>query len=163
MRRQAESENAEAIAQEQAGTPSVPKVFSSDISISTKGDMDILDITSQLERLVHDSGIQEGMACVFVGGSTGALTTMEFEPGVVEDMRAALQRLAPSDMEYQHHLKWKDGNGHSHVRAAFIGPSVTVPIRDGAIPLGTWQQIVFIELDVRPRKRSLIVQIVGIS
>jgi secondary thiamine-phosphate synthase enzyme len=161
MRRQAERENATAIAQEQPGTPRIPKVFSSEISIATKGDTDMLDITAHLERLVHDSGVQDGLACLFVGGSTGALTTMEFEPGVVEDLRAALQRIVPSGIEYQHHLKWKDGNGHSHVRAAIIGPSITIPIREGQLSLGTWQQVVFIELDVRPRKRDLIVQIFG--
>jgi secondary thiamine-phosphate synthase enzyme len=161
MRRQAERDNAEAIAQEQPGTPKMPRVFSSEISISTKGDLDILDITSELERLVNDSGIQEGMACVFVGGSTGAITTMEFEPGVVEDLRAALQRLVPSGIEYQHHLKWKDGNGHSHVRAAILGPSITIPVREGSVPLGTWQQVVFIELDVRPRQRKLLVTVMG--
>ena len=163
MRRPNDKEKTSVITQEQAGTPRVPRVFSGEISIATKGDSDMVDITPQLEQMVDDSGILDGIACVFVPGATGALTTMEFEPGVVDDLKAAIQRLAPSDIEYQHHLKWKDGNGHSHVRAAFIGPSVTVPIRDGAIPLGTWQQIVFIELDVRPRKRSLIVQIVGIS
>ena len=163
MRRPSDKENASIISQEQAGPPRVPNVFSGEISISTRGDCDILDITAQLEQLVHDSGIIEGIGCVFVPGATGALTAMEFEPGVVADLRAALQRLAPSEIEYQHHLKWKDGNGHSHVRAALIGPSVTVPIREGRLPLGTWQQIVFIELDVRPRKRSLLVQIVGIA
>ena len=161
MRRHAGKDDSSAIAQEQPGTPSAHKVFSSEINISTKGDLDILDITSQLESLVHDSGIQEGMACVFIGGSTGAITTMEFEPGVVEDIRAAIQRLAPRGAEYQHHLKWNDGNGHSHVRAAILGPSVTMPIREGQLPLGTWQQVVFIELDVRPRKRSILVQVIG--
>ena len=161
MRRHAGKDDSSAVAQEQPGTPSANKVFSSEINISTKGDLDILDITSSLESLVHDSGIQEGMACVFIGGSTGAITTMEFEPGVVGDIRAALQRLAPRGADYQHHLKWNDGNGHSHVRAAILGPSVTIPIREGQLPLGTWQQVVFIELDVRPRNRKLMVNIVG--
>jgi secondary thiamine-phosphate synthase enzyme len=161
MRRQAGKEAVEAIAQEQPVTPMAARVFSSEIDISTKGDLDMIDVTSHLERLVHDSGIQEGIACVFIGGSTGAITTMEFEPGVVADLRAALQRLAPSGIDYQHHLKWKDGNGHSHVRAALLGPSITIPIREGEPATGTWQQVVFIELDARPRKRSLLVQVMG--
>jgi secondary thiamine-phosphate synthase enzyme len=121
----------------------------------------MLDITSQVEQLVSDSGVTEGIANVFVPGATGALTTMEYDPGVVEDLRAALERMAPRGIEYQHHLKWKDGNGHSHVRAALLGPCVTLPVREGHLPLGTWQQIVFIELDARPRKRELLVQIIG--
>ncbi len=147
--------------QEQSDTPGIPVVFSGEISVSTKGDSDMVDITPELEELIGDSGVLDGMVNVFVPGATGALTTMEFEPGVVEDLRAALQRMAPDGMVYQHHLKWKDGNGHSHVRAALIGPSVTLPLREGRVPLGTWQQVVFIELDVRPRKRSLLVQIIG--
>jgi len=161
MRRPSGKGNMTAIAQEQPGTPVAARVFSSGIELSTRGDLDIIDITSQLEGLVSDSGIIEGIACVFVPGSTGALTTMEFEPGVVEDVRAAIQRLAPREMEYRHHLKWGDGNGHSHVRAALLGPGITIPVREGQLPLGTWQQVVFIELDVRPRKRNLLVQVMG--
>ena len=139
----------------------MPVVFSGEVAISTNGENDMVDITVQVEQLVHDSGISNGMVNVFVPGATGALTTMEFEPGVVEDIRAALQRMAPSGIEYQHHLKWKDGNGQSHVRADLIGPQLTLPVREGHIPLGTWQQMVFIEMDVRPRKRKLMVQIIG--
>ena len=147
--------------QERSDSPKIPVVFSGDLDIATKCDTDMVDITSALEALVNDSGVQEGIASVFVPGATGALTTMEFEPGVVEDLRAALRRMVPAGIEYQHHLKWKDGNGHSHVRAALIGPGVTLPVRQGRLPLGTWQQVVFIELDARPRKRKLLVQIIG--
>jgi len=161
MRRQAGKEAVEAVAQEQPGAPAAARVFSSEIDLSTKGDLDMIDITSQLERLVHDSGISEGIACVFCPGSTGAITTMEFEPGVTADLRAALGRLAPEGIEYKHHLKWGDGNGHSHVRAALLGPGIAIPVREGQLPLGTWQQVVFMELDVRPRQRKLLVSIMG--
>ncbi|MEM2869878.1 MAG: secondary thiamine-phosphate synthase enzyme YjbQ [Thermoplasmata archaeon] len=137
------------------------RVHSGEIRIQTEGEGDIVNITEELHRLVRDSGIHEGIATVFVPGATGALTTMEFEPGALEDLREALQRIAPKGIEYRHHLKWGDGNGHSHVRAALIGPSVSLPVREGSLPLGTWQSVVFIELDTRPRKRSMLVQIVG--
>jgi secondary thiamine-phosphate synthase enzyme len=149
--------------QEPSAAASTPAVFAGEIDISTKGELDMLDITPVLEKLIDDSGMLDGIVTIFVPGATGALTTMEFEPGVVEDLRAAIQRMAPDDLEYQHHLKWKDGNGQSHVRAALIGPSVAFPLREGRVPFGTWQQVVFIELDVRPRKRKLLVQIIGTS
>jgi secondary thiamine-phosphate synthase enzyme len=155
------AERVSVTSQEQTATPRIPVVFSGEIAVSTKGETDMVDITPQVAELISDSGVLEGIVNIFVPGATGALTTMEFEPGVVEDLRAALQRMAPSGIVYQHHLKWKDGNGHSHVRAALIGPSVTLPIREGCVPAGTWQQVVFIELDARPRKRSLLVQIIG--
>jgi secondary thiamine-phosphate synthase enzyme len=147
--------------QEQSAEAGSAAVFAGEIDISTRGELDMLDITADLEKLIDDSGMLDGIVNIFVPGATGALTTMEYEPGVVEDLRAAIQRMAPPDIEYEHHLKWKDGNGQSHVRAALIGPSVTFPLREGHIPTGTWQQVVFIELDVRPRKRKLLVQIVG--
>jgi len=156
-------EGGEAISRNGPEHPKVPLVYSGEIQISTKGDVDIVNVTEELARLVRDSGVREGIAMVFVPGATGALTTMEFEPGAVEDLRTALQRIAPEGADYRHHLKWGDGNGHSHVRAALIGPSVSLPVRDGGIPLGTWQSVVFVELDIRPRKRSLIVHIVGIG
>ena len=114
-----------------------------------------------VQGLYSKSGLKEGIACVFVSGSTGALTTLEFEPGLLEDVPAALERMVPRAEVYEHHLRWHDGNGHSHVRASLIGPSITVPFRNGALQLGTWQQIVFMEMDVRPRKRELLVQLIG--
>jgi secondary thiamine-phosphate synthase enzyme len=147
--------------QEPSADAGASAVFAGEIDISTKGELDMVDISGELEKLIDDSGMMDGIVNIFVPGATGALTTMEYEPGVVDDLSAAIRRMAPDDIGYQHHLKWKDGNGQSHVRAALIGPSVTVPLRGGQIPAGTWQQVVFIELDVRPRKRKLLVQIVG--
>ncbi len=136
-------------------------VHSSDISFRTGGENDIVDITGDVAKAVLDSGLSDGLACVFVQGSTGAITTLEFEPGLIGDLPRALERIAPADGEYQHNLRWQDGNGHSHVRAAILGPGITVPFRNGKMLLGTWQQIVFIELDVRPRERQIHVQIIG--
>jgi secondary thiamine-phosphate synthase enzyme len=155
------SERTQVVSEEQGFAACSPAVHAGEIEISSKGELDMVDISEELTSLIDDSGMMNGIVNVFVPGATGALTTMEYEPGVVEDLRAAIRRMAPDDLEYQHHLKWKDGNGQSHVRAALVGPSVTVPLREGRIPAGTWQQIVFIELDVRPRKRKLLVQIVG--
>jgi len=99
--------------------------------------------------------------CVFVVGSTAAVTTVEHEPGLVSDMHDAMDRLYPRDVDYEHHQRWGDGNGHSHIRASFVGPSLTVPIVDGDLKLGTWQQIVFMEFDNKPRSRELSVQVLG--
>jgi secondary thiamine-phosphate synthase enzyme len=136
-------------------------VFKEEIPIKTKGEEDIVDITGEVAHAVKNSKLRDGMACVFVSGSTGAVTTIEYEPGLLTDFPRALERLFSKNIEYEHHLRWRDGNGHSHVRAAFIGPSLTVPFSDGRLTLGTWQQIVFIELDIRPRHRKIIVQIIG--
>ncbi len=155
------SEKPQVVSEQMAAGQCSLSVFAGEIEVSTKGALDMLDITDGLCSLVDDSGIQDGIVNIFVPGATGALTTMEYEPGVVEDLKEAIKRMAPDDIEYEHHLKWKDGNGQSHVRAALIGPSLTVPVRRGSVPSGTWQQVVFIELDVRPRRRKLLVQIVG--
>jgi len=136
-------------------------VYGKDFEIETKGEDDILDISEEVADLIVESGMVEGIACVFVSGSTGAITTIEYEPGLLEDLPAALERLAPKRLTYQHHLRWQDGNGHSHVRAAILGPSMTVPFKNGRPLLGTWQQIVFIEMDVKPRSRKIYVQLVG--
>lgn len=135
--------------------------FTGEISLETKGEPEIIDITRDVEEQVKSSGIRSGLVCVFNQGSTGAVTTIEFEPGLLNDLPEAMERFAPREATYEHHLRWQDGNGHSHVRASIIGPSLTIPIIDGRLPLGTWQQIVFLELDVRPRKRRLIIQVVG--
>jgi secondary thiamine-phosphate synthase enzyme len=132
-----------------------------ELHLETKGEPDIIDITEEVKKHVHQSEIKSGLVTIFCIGSTGAVTTIEYEPGLLEDLPAALERFAPKDAIYQHHLRWQDGNGHSHVRAAVIGPSLSIPIIGGNLPLGTWQQIVFLELDVRPRQRKLIVQITG--
>lgn len=136
-------------------------VKSHTISLSTRGSCDTRDITPELTRLVADSRITHGTVTVFCPGSTGGLTTIEFEPGVVGDLAECFDRLAPQDLHYAHDAAWGDGNGHSHVRASLLGPSITVPIVDGSMTLGTWQQVVFIDFDNRPRDRRLVVQIVG--
>lgn len=131
------------------------------IQLKTQSRDEIVDITEKVQGIVSSSGVQEGLACVFVAGSTAAVTTVEHEPGLVADLHSAMDRLFPKDIEYEHHNRWGDGNGHSHVRASFIGPSLTVPVSGGRLVLGTWQQIVFLELDVRPRTREVLVQVVG--
>lgn len=135
--------------------------YSNEIKVDTQGEPDIIDVTHQVKEQVKNSGIRSGLVTVFCPGSTAALTTIEYEPGLLKDLPEAMERFAPREAIYEHHLRWQDGNGHSHVRAAVIGPSLTVPILNGEMPLGTWQQIAFLELDVRPRTRQLIVQVIG--
>ncbi len=131
------------------------------ININTKCEGDIVNITPFVQKAVSKSKLKSGIACVFVPGATGAVTTIEYEPGLLDDLPAALDRLFPRDIVYQHQLRWHDGNGHSHVRASFLGPSLSVPFSDSQLILGTWQQIVFLELDNSARSRSIIVQMVG--
>jgi secondary thiamine-phosphate synthase enzyme len=137
------------------------KLFTDFIEVSTKGGSDIVDITPQVEELLHRSGFTEGQLTVFVPGSTAGVTTIEYEPGLLEDMPEALERIAPSAGSYHHDATWGDGNGHSHVRAAFIGASLTVPFEKGRMLLGTWQQIVLVDCDNRPRERRIAVQAFG--
>ncbi len=136
-------------------------VVTTRISFQTRREMDMVDISSQLAKSIRDSGLKDGIATVFVPGSTGALTTIEYEPGLLEDFPNMLDRIAPRDIDYEHEMRWHDGNGHSHVRASLIGPSITVPFENGRPTLGTWQQVVFVELDARSRSRQLVVQIMG--
>jgi secondary thiamine-phosphate synthase enzyme len=132
------------------------------IERATRGNGDILDLTDDLQRAVGESGVVTGHATLMVVGSTAALTTIEYEPGLVNhDIVAALERIAPEDGRYRHEETWHDDNGHSHVRAALIGPSLALPVVDGAIPLGTWQQVVLIDLDTRPRDRTVVLSITG--
>lgn len=131
------------------------------MSIKTHAKDEIIDITDKVQDIVSKSGIDNGLACIFVAGSTAAVTTVEFEPGLVKDLNEAMDRLYPKGIDYDHHRRWGDGNGHSHVRASLVGPSLTVPIVDGRLLLGTWQQIVFLEFDNKPRSREVAVQIVG--
>ncbi len=131
------------------------------LNFDTKGNTDIVDITDDVIMAVKDSGIDDGIVTVFAPGSTMAVTTLEYEPGLVFDLTQALERIAPQDITYQHNERWHDGNGHSHVRASLLGQSESFPIIDGVVALGTWQQIICIDLDNRPRSRKLIVQIVG--
>jgi secondary thiamine-phosphate synthase enzyme len=123
---------------------------------------DIRDITGELDRIVREGGIREGTLAAAVVGSTGSLTTIEYEPGVVEDLKAAIERLAPRDAFYAHEKAWHDGNGHSHVQAALLGPSLHLPVREGRLRLGTWQQVVAINHDNRPRRRPIEVTVMGV-
>lgn len=131
------------------------------IQIATRGETDIRDITADVAAIIETAQLRDGQVTLFVPGSTAGLTTIEFEPGVVEDLRRAIQRAAPEDMEYMHDRRWGDGNGYSHVRAALIGPSLVVPVVDGRMTLGTWQQIVLLDFDNRPRDRHVVVQLHG--
>ncbi len=137
------------------------KVFHYRTTYSTTAATDIVDITSDLSRFVKDSGVVDGIVTVFVPGSTASVTTIEYESGVLEDLKEAVERMIPSDIEYKHNLRWGDGNGYSHVRAALMGPSISVPISGGKPDLGTWQQVVLIDFDNKPRTRKVIFTVIG--
>jgi secondary thiamine-phosphate synthase enzyme len=122
---------------------------------------DVADLTPAFERVVREAGVVQGVLMAQIKGSTGSITAIEFEPGVVEDLKQAVTRLAPPDMEYAHEQAWHDGNGHSHVQAALMGPSVNVAVRDGRLALGTWQQIVAVNHDNKPRRRIVEVTVMG--
>jgi len=131
------------------------------IDLSTRGNPDIIDITTQVIELIKKSSIRNGLLTLFVPGSTCAITTIEYESGVVQDLQRAIERLAPQNMHYDHDARWHDGNGFAHVRAALLGPSLSLPIADGHPLLGTWQQIVLCDFDNRPRQRKICVQVSG--
>lgn len=128
---------------------------------STTAATDVVDLTEEVAARVADSGVEQGSVVVFTPGSTAAVTTIEYEPGVVADLRAAIERLAPRDIPYQHDARWGDGNGYAHVRSALLGPSLIVPIVGARLALGTWQQIVLLDFDNRPRQRRVLVQVHG--
>jgi secondary thiamine-phosphate synthase enzyme len=136
-------------------------VFPDTISLSTRGFCDIQDITLPVAAAVGKSKIKNGIVTLFCPGSTGSVTTIEYESGVLEDLKKAIERIAPSGIDYAHDRRWGDGNGFSHVRAAILGPSLSVPIIRGELALGTWQQIVFIDFDNRSRQRKIVVQVMG--
>ncbi len=131
------------------------------IELSTHGDTEILDITPRLRELLHDTALVNGTVTVFVPGATGGLTTIEYEPGLVQDLGEFWERLIPSGRDYSHNMTWGDQNGHSHLRAALLGPSLVIPFYDGSLSLGTWQQVVFLDFDTRPRSRRLVAQFMG--
>ena len=135
--------------------------YSETISLSTKGFSDIIDITPQVDSVIDHSEITNGLVTVFCPGSTGAVTTIEYETGVLKDLQKAIEKIAPSNIPYEHDRRWGDGNGFSHVRAALMKPSLTVPLVQGGLTLGTWQQIVFIDFDNRKRERKIIVHIIS--
>lgn len=136
-------------------------VITSAIQLSTRGDADIQDITRQVQSVVTQSGVQSGIVTVFCPSSTSALTTIEYETGVLNDLRRLFDQIVDPNQHYQHNARWGDGNGHSHVRSALLGPSLTIPFNAGRLTLGTWQQVVYIDFDNRPRNRELVVQIMG--
>ena len=137
------------------------KVVSDTIKLQTEGEGDMIDMTSQLSNIVKESKIKNGTVTIFVSGSTAAVTTIEYESGLIHDFPVMLSRLVPKDIEYEHDNTWHDGNGHSHVRSSLIGPSITIPIIHGKLTLGTWQQVVLLEMDTRSRNRTVILQIMG--
>jgi secondary thiamine-phosphate synthase enzyme len=136
-------------------------IYSENISLSTKGFSDILDVTSHVETVIDRSGIKNGLVTVFCPGSTGAVTSIEYESGVLKDLQKAIEKIIPSNTPYEHDKRWGDGNGFSHVRAALMKPSLTIPLIKGKLTLGTWQQIVFIDFDNRRRERGLLVHVLG--
>ena len=141
----------------------ITTVFFDQVNVQLRTGIDIADISYELQRLIDESKIINGTLNATVIGSTSSITTIEFEPGVVEDLRRAVNKLAPPDLEYEHEKAWHDGNGHSHVQAALLGPSIALPIRNSRLTTGTWQQVVVINHDNKARKRKVEVTIIGIA
>jgi secondary thiamine-phosphate synthase enzyme len=135
------------------------KTFS--IQLSTRGNADIHDITDQVASHVIQTGLKDGTVTIFCPSSTSALTTIEYEPGALSDLRLLFDEIVPPNREYAHNARWGDGNGHSHIRAALLGPSLTVPFVNGNLTMGTWQQVIYVDFDNRPRKRELVLQLIG--
>lgn len=136
-------------------------VVSLGFSLKTNGDGEVIDITGNLSELVRKSRVNSGAVTIFVPGSTAGLTTIEYEPGLVEDIDEMFERIIPKGREYHHNLRWQDGNGHAHVRASLLGPSLTVPFSNGKLHLGVWQQVVLVDFDNRSRNRDLVCQVIG--
>ena len=131
------------------------------LTLTTRGNADIQDITQQISRTIAESGLKNGIVVIFCPSSTSALTTIEFESGALSDLKRLFDEIISPNREYAHNARWHDGNGHSHVRAALLGPSLTIPFVNGELTLGTWQQVIHVDFDVRPRKRKLILQLMG--
>ena len=131
------------------------------IKLSTRGNTDMQDITREIENLLKQSELTNGTVTVFCPSSTSGVTTIEFESGCVSDLSRLFDEIAPQNREYQHHLRWRDGNGHSHVRAALLGPSITIPFVQKSLTLGTWQQVVYLDFDNKSHQRELVVQMIG--
>ena len=136
-------------------------VVTKDITYKTRGNGEIIDITGDVSRVVRESGVSSGTVTVFVPGATAGVTTIEYEPGLLEDVDEMFERVIPENRDYHHNLRWQDGNGHSHVRASLLGPSITVPFSDGKLILGIWQQVVLIDFDNKSRDRKIICQVMG--
>ena len=137
--------------------------YSSAIHVKTTSDTDIININPQVEDIVSRHNMRNGIVILFIAGSTAALTTIEYERGVINDLRRAIEQIAPAGIRYEHDARWGDGNGYAHVRAALLGPSLAIPLRSGQLLLGTWQQIVLCDFDNRPRTREIIVQLQGVA
>ncbi len=131
------------------------------IELNTQGNTDVLNITHQCSEIVKSSEIKDGVLTVFNPGSTGSVTTIEYEPNLVKDLKEVLEKIAPANKRYHHHETWHDDNGHSHMRSTLMGPSLSVPFIDSELTLGTWQQIIFCDFDTKPRNRRLVLQLVG--
>jgi len=136
-------------------------VFTKRLELHTEAENDMVEITEEVQQAVEESGLDAGVVTAFVPGSTAAITTIEFEPGLAKDFPEMLGRVAPKDIDYEHQKAWHDDNGRSHVKASLVGPSLSVPFDGGVLTLGTWQQIVLVELDIRPRRREVVVQVMG--
>lgn len=136
-------------------------IITRELKLSSDGELNIINITDRIDDIVRETNVRNGACMIFTRSSTSTVTVMEFEPGLVEDIKSALERLFPKNIPYEHEKKWHDGNGHSHVRATMMKPDLYIPILNGSLALGTWQQIVFIELDIRARQRSVIVQVIS--
>jgi len=137
------------------------KLVTRKIHVSTHGNSEVSNLTDEVKRYLKGTNLNSGLVDLFIPGATGGLTTMEYEPGLIDDLRQTLQRIAPEETKYRHNLTHKDRNAHSHIRASLIGPSLSIPFEDATLQLGKWQQIVFIDFDNRPRKREIILQIIG--
>jgi secondary thiamine-phosphate synthase enzyme len=137
------------------------KVITKRVRLGLSRENDIVNITGRTSEAIEESKLENGIITVFVAGSTAAITTIEYEPGLRHDFPEMLSRIAPKDIQYYHNRNWHDGNGHSHVRASLVGPSLTIPFSNGDLIIGTWQQIVMLEMDTRPRERDIILQILG--
>ncbi len=135
--------------------------YHSIIEVKTRGDCDMIDITGQITKIVIESELTTGICTIFCPGSTGSITTIEYEGGLLQDFPEAMERIAPQEAVYQHHLRWRDGNGHSHIRASILGPSITIPFVEQKLTLGTWQQVTFIDFDNKARTRRLEVLLLG--
>ncbi len=136
-------------------------IATSRIELDSRGECDIIDITPQVDKALAESGIDSGTATVFITGSTAGITTIEYEPGLISDLKAMWERVVPRDIPYDHDRRWGDGNGYSHVRASLLGASIVIPFTGKKLSLGTWQQLVVIDFDNRPRSRQVVIQIMG--
>ena len=136
-------------------------VHSSSFIVKTEGFTDVHNITEKVNEILRHSPLTRGIATVFISGSTAGVTTIEYEPGAVEDLKKAIERIAPRNLHYDHDARWGDGNGFSHVRASLLGPSLTLPFSDRHLQIGTWQQLILVDFDNRPRTREILVQLVG--